>query len=163
MRDVVAKYLQTGKKIPPNIWWGVTVEDQRCADERIGSAMELAEMGCFVWVSNEPAIGFVDFTTWFPHVQWIVMGGMSGSKACCLDWFKETIQQRDRWVQGHADRHDVSIFMKQLGSHPYSADPNLFPGADLRQDGERWWFMTSGRHNGDIDKFPPCLQIRESP
>jgi protein gp37 len=48
--------------LPPNLWLGVSVEDQETADERIPALLELKAAVRFV--SYEPAIGPVDFQHW---------------------------------------------------------------------------------------------------
>lgn len=46
----------------PNVWWGVSVENQKYAEERIPA---LLSIGASVpWVSYEPALGPVDFRPW---------------------------------------------------------------------------------------------------
>jgi hypothetical protein len=60
-----------------NCWLGVTVENQKAADERRVPLKALAEQGWFTWVSHEPALEQVDFTGW-EFIRWLVMGGESG-------------------------------------------------------------------------------------
>lgn len=67
----------------PNIWHGVSVEDQETADERIPILMETPS--AVRWISYEPALGPVTFQRWLtvtrqrPHMlDWIVYGGESG-------------------------------------------------------------------------------------
>jgi protein gp37 len=96
----------------PNVWLGVSVEDQKAADERIPKL--LAAPAAVHWVSMEPMIGPVDLSTWYlpcPHkgneekcspcwashqdaepyctrgtfVDWVVLGGESGPKARPMD------------------------------------------------------------------------------
>lgn len=64
----------------PNVWLGVSVEDQRRADERRHSMAELAAKGWTTWVSYEPALGPVDWRGW-GFLKWLVSGGESGSDA----------------------------------------------------------------------------------
>ncbi|KKC24881.1 phage Gp37/Gp68 family protein [Sphingomonas sp. SRS2] len=44
----------------PNVWLGVSVEDQRTADERIPDL--LATPAALRWISAEPLLGFIDLT-----------------------------------------------------------------------------------------------------
>jgi len=45
-----------------NIWWGVSVEDQKTADERIPLLLETP--AAVRWVSYEPALAAVNFSNW---------------------------------------------------------------------------------------------------
>jgi len=51
----------------PNLWLGVSVEDQATADERIPHLLDCPAAGRFV--SYEPALGPVDFVKWFTVVM----------------------------------------------------------------------------------------------
>src|SRR3990167_3694397 len=73
----------------PNVWLGVSVEDQTTADERIPLLMQTP--AAVRWVSYEPALGPVDFNNYLPPdlnaftdwkgLDWIVAGGESGPGA----------------------------------------------------------------------------------
>jgi protein gp37 len=107
----------------PNVWLGVSVEDQKTADERI--PLLLQTPAAVRWVSYEPALGPVDFSgNWLrcgkpavhahcnPHLNWIVVGGESGGKARLFD---------PRWAMAVRDqcrKAGVAFYMKQLGDHP---------------------------------------------
>lgn len=51
----------------PNVWLGVSVEDQTRAELRIPSL--LATPAAVRWLSCEPLLGPVDLTSWLKHVQ----------------------------------------------------------------------------------------------
>jgi protein gp37 len=53
-------WLSTGRNILPNVWLGVSAEDQQRADERIPDL--LATPAAIRWVSAEPLLGPIDFT-----------------------------------------------------------------------------------------------------
>lgn len=104
----------------PNVWLGVSVEDQRAADERI--PLLLQTPAAVRWVSYEPALGPVDFRPWLHRVglhmdgthdterlDWIVVGGESGPRARPLDlaWVRATIAR--------CRAAGVPVFVKQLG------------------------------------------------
>jgi protein gp37 len=95
----------------PNVWEGVSVENQATADERI---MELLETPAAVrFVSYEPALEAVDFTRvqgvldalhgggtkcdppspW--GLDWIIVGGESGPHArpCDVAWIRSVVEQ----------------------------------------------------------------------
>jgi protein gp37 len=99
----------------PNVLLGVTVEDQRRADERMPHLMILAAMGWRTWVSCEPALGAVDWERWlmrndsaddgraFPsgRVSWLVCGGETGpgARPMRIEWASTAAKQcRDAGV-----------------------------------------------------------------
>lgn len=62
------------RKLPPNFWAGVTVENQRWADKRLPVLRQVdAEV---LFVSAEPLIG--EITSTFEGIQWVIGGGESG-------------------------------------------------------------------------------------
>ncbi|HET6374196.1 MAG TPA: phage Gp37/Gp68 family protein, partial [Candidatus Polarisedimenticolia bacterium] len=84
----------------PNVWLGVSVEDQATADERIPLLLETP--AAVRWVSYEPALGLASFfgpdsPTWNRDggLDWIVVGGESGPDARPFDlaWARQTIAQ----------------------------------------------------------------------
>jgi protein gp37 len=102
----------------PNVWIGVTAEDQKRADERVSALLDLPAAVRFV--SYEPALGPVDWSEWTglapknpfrraPSLDWIIAGGESGSKsrAPSLDWMRSA---RDQCEQA-----GVAFFFKQWG------------------------------------------------
>ncbi|MEO3947654.1 phage Gp37/Gp68 family protein [Gorillibacterium sp. CAU 1737] len=92
----------------PNVWLGVTVENQQAADERI--PLLLQTPAAIRWLSCEPLLGSVDLisagainyeivNTWQstmePLIDWVVVGGESGSKARPMhpDWVRSLRDQ----------------------------------------------------------------------
>lgn len=124
----------------PNVWLGVSAEDQQRADERIPEL--LATPAALRWVSVEPQIGPVDLSRWlgpatqargmFDGILWIVQGGESGPGARPFDL---------AWAESMRDAckaAGVPWFMKQLGSvwarehdavSRAGADPSEWPEA----------------------------------
>jgi len=102
----------------PNVWLGVSVEDQTTADERIPLLMQTP--AAVRWVSYEPALGPVDFNNYLPPdlnaftdwkgLDWIVAGGESGpgARPTHPDWFRSV---RDQCVAA-----GVPFFFKQWGA-----------------------------------------------
>lgn len=100
-----------------NVWLGVSVEDQKTADERI--PLLLQTPAAVRWVSYEPALGLVDFSSWLisPYGQqygamsldWIVAGGESGpgARPAHPDWFRS--------VRDQCQAAGVPFFFKQWG------------------------------------------------
>lgn len=114
----------------PNVWEGVTVEDQERADERIPVLLDTP--AAHRWVSAEPLLGPVDFAGWMYEAQeyapWgethtalplnpsrsldqIIIGGESGPNArpCDVAWIRSIVRQcKDAGVR---------CYVKQLGSN----------------------------------------------
>lgn len=96
----------------PNVWVGVTVENQDSAFTRIPVLQET--LAAVRWLSVEPMIGPVDLVAALaagkPIPDWVVGGGESGDKARPLDI---------RWVRSLRDQCDMlgmAFLFKQWGS-----------------------------------------------
>lgn len=103
-----------------HIWLGVSVEDQKTADERIPPLLQTPAAVRFV--SYEPALGPVDVNKYLlparleghqacRGVHWVIAGGESGSKArpSHPDWFRS--------VRDQCQAADVPFFFKQWGEY----------------------------------------------
>jgi protein gp37 len=101
----------------PNVWLGVSVEDQKNADERLPHLLQTP--AARRWISAEPLLGPVDLSLYLasgfeepPHddiVDWVVVGGESGKRARPM---------HPQWVRGLRDAcqvGDISFFFKQWG------------------------------------------------
>lgn len=141
MFGFLSDLLAFGPEPPAHIWWGVSVEDQKTADERI--PLLLQTPAAVRWVSYEPALGPVDFGKWIPtrccngvdcgcmglpiipppYIDWLVAGGESGQHARLMhpDWARSA---RDQCVAA-----GVPLFFKQWGEHlPPMTDGALIDG-----------------------------------
>lgn len=123
----------------PNVWLGVSVEDQATADERIPLLLEApAEVR---WISAEPLLGPVELTringcpvddrymesgcvdalrcTHPSRIDWVVVGGESGPGARPMhpEWAR-SIRDQCRWA-------GVSFLFKQWGEFAPSPDGGL--------------------------------------
>ncbi|NMO52005.1 phage Gp37/Gp68 family protein [Actinoplanes sp. TBRC 11911] len=126
---------------PPNVWLGVSVEDQRWADIRIPALLETT--AAVRWLSMEPLLGPVDlvnvapglrysnagFTALSgdPRIDWVVVGGESGRAARPMepDWARSL---RDQCTSA-----GVPFFFKQWGEWA----PNGYRGIGNFQGRER--------------------------
>lgn len=129
----------------PNVWLGVSVEDQATADERI--PLLLQTPAAVRWVSAEPLLGPVDIyggdpdprlggvvagpgviieQHWkadgsgpFPGINWVVVGGESGPKARPMhpDWVRS--------LRDQCKAAGVPFLFKQWGE--WQADENRVP------------------------------------
>lgn len=91
----------------PNIWFGVSVEDQPNADERIPNLLEETMPGRR-FLSYEPALGELDITR-FKGIDWVICGGESGfgARAMNPDWARSV---RDQCASA-----GIPFFFKQWG------------------------------------------------
>lgn len=149
----------------PNVWLGVSVEDQASADERIPYLLETP--AAVRWVSYEPALGPVDFGAWLgsrdyvateggqfasdPAIDWIVVGGESGPGARPFD-----VELARKTIEA-CRAAEVACFVKQLGARPYTLNPNC-----TAQDDEQFWSLRD-KKGGDPSEWPEDLRVREWP
>lgn len=110
----------------PNVWLGISVENQKAADERI--SLLLRTPAAVRFLSCEPLLGSVDITPWLPWdrhrkgqpgwtpnpeyrqgIHWVIVGGESGPKARPIhpDWVRE--------LRAQCRTHGVAFFFKQWG------------------------------------------------
>jgi protein gp37 len=137
----------------PNVWVGVSAEDQEWADVRIPALLDTP--AAVRWVSAEPLLGPISLRReWIggpangygPAVQWLVAGGESGPNArwCDPDWIRSLVDQCRDGV--------TAPFVKQLGSG-WARDWSV--GGEL--------VARSDPKGGNWDLWPDVLRIREYP
>lgn len=114
-RPQVAVKFFDGRKVPDNLWPGITAENQKMLDLRMRS---LATIDARVLVvSAEPVLGPLDASLWMPNfraseenkIGWVIAGGESGPKArpSHPDWFRK--------LRDQCQATDVPFFFKQWG------------------------------------------------
>ena len=141
----------------PNVWLGVSAEDQHWADIRIPALLNTPAAVRFV--SAEPLLGPIDLTwcsgvnalhpdwaggpsggTGSPHplLDWVIAGGESGrgARPCDLAWIRLLIDC--------CEGSSAAVFVKQLGS---------VLGREVG----------AGSKGGDWDHWPEDLRVREFP
>ena len=93
----------------PNVWLGVSAENQATADERIPLLLETPAAVRFV--SAEPLLGAIDLDVHGPELDWLIVGGESGPGARPMqpEWARSL---RDQCVDA-----GVAFFFKQWGEH----------------------------------------------
>jgi protein gp37 len=142
-----------GDKGYENVWLGVSVENQKTADNRI---LKLFEVPCKIrFLSVEPLLAPINLNPYLAleidhkiiyPIHWVIIGGESGNdtgefkyRVCKTDWMKDIVKQC-------SDR-EIPIFMKQLGtSIAKQLELKDRVGADLSEE-----------------KFPAYLAIRQLP
>lgn len=165
----------------PNVWLGVSCEDQATADARIPLLLQTPAAVRFV--SYEPALGPVDFRQWlqrgelaeeaegrlFPQTvvrrafHWLIVGGESGPGARPFDvtWARNTVEQ--------CKLAGVACFVKQFGARPMSSTHADWIGShgaiEFTGNGleERWFLRLKDRKGGDMDEWPEDLRVRQFP
>lgn len=108
-----------------NINFGVSVEDQEQANERVPLLVELKTMWEFtgmLFLSCEPLLGMIDLSRWLTQIGWVIVGGESGPNAR---------PAKIEWVRGIRDQcqaAEVPFLFKQWGEYsPIRATPIGFP------------------------------------
>jgi protein gp37 len=166
--EKITQWIHATPAPPRNVWLGVSVENQKRADERI--PLLLQTPAAIRFLSCEPLLGEINlagirdskthattgaylnnclhadragnlFET--EGVDWVIVGGESGPKArpCDLKWIAVIVQQ--------CKEANVSVFVKQLGAKPVIE-----------------WEEVKLRHpkGGDIDEWPvEQIRVREFP
>lgn len=94
----------------PNVWLGVSVENQHWANIRVPSLVATGPGRWKRWLSCEPLLGPLDLTPWLSELDWVVIGGESGprSRPIELAWARSL---RDQCVAA-----GVPFFFKQWGN-----------------------------------------------
>lgn len=93
----------------PNVWFGVSVENQKTADERIPLLLQIPAVKRFV--SVEPMLGKINLVDYLPGIDWVIAGCESGPKRriAKTDWFRSL---RDQCVAAK-----VPFFLKQMNGY----------------------------------------------
>lgn len=142
----------------PNVWLGVSVEDQKWANIRIPALLDTP--AAVRWISAEPLLRPVDLHAYWlhgepawgpeypepssptgmpvqdlirkPRLDWVVVGGESGPGARPMDpdWAREI---RDRCVEA-----DVPFLFKQFGAHDVDGKRVGKGRAGRELDGRTW-------------------------
>jgi protein gp37 len=146
-----------------NVWLGVSVEDQKRADQRIPHL--LATPAAVRFLSVEPMLGPIEFSDvsrrsdavkqlgrrTLEGINWIIVGGESGPNARPFDvgWARS--------LRDQCKAASVAFFLKQLGSRPVTA-----PVCPLSCEcGLHYGFHD--KKAGDPSEWPADLRIRQFP
>jgi len=137
------------KRELPNVWFGVSVEDQA----RTARIAHLLETPAAVrWISAEPMLEHLDLRAYLKtgRIHWVVCGGESGPEArpFNMDWARDLMSQ--------CRTFDVPFFMKQMGAsaHDGYMKEQGFSVPDWKK------FKKKG---GDPDEWPKEFRVREYP
>ncbi len=112
-------YSKTRSDLIPNVWLGVSVEDQKWSDKRIPL---LADVPASVrFLSCEPLLGPIRLTH-VSELHWVIVGGESGAGARPMD---------EAWVTSLRDQciaSGVPFFFKQWGGRTPKAGGRVLEG-----------------------------------
>jgi protein gp37 len=136
----------------PNVWLGVSVEDEEHADRRIPELLKVPAAVRFL--SVEPMLGSIGLRPeWLGGLGWVIVGGESGhgARTFRLEWARSIVEQ--------CRAAAVPCFVKQLGARP--AVEMVRPGCSVRVAVEPLDLRDS--HGGDWDEWPDDLKVREYP
>lgn len=164
----------------PNVWLGVSCENQHFYDERV--PLLLQTPAAVRWVSLEPLLEWVDLNlrgigiaadhgALDGGIDWVVVGGESGSKArpFRVGWARDVVSE--------CRAAGVPVFVKQLGAQPIVPawrGSHWAWGGLIRKDREArfvdadpdyrdWRVLLDSRKGNDPREWPEDLRVREWP
>jgi len=172
----------------PNLWLGVSVEDQAAADERI--PLLLQTPAAVRWISAEPLLGPISFVGMFANtsdirdgtnalevLDWVVVGGESGpgARGCRVADIRQIVRQ--------CRAAGVPVFVKQLGAYVVDrndagfdgCEPDAWPDMDPMDiednihgfkdeyQGADVRVRLGNRKGGAMCEWPEDLRVREYP
>ena len=158
----------------PNVHIGVSVEDQKTADERI--PLLLQTPAAVRWISAEPLLGQVNLHAFICEngsmdrpeqkmssvcegngkLNWTVVGGESGPKArpCDVEWIRSIVQQ--------CKAASVPVFVKQMGANSIITAKPGCAGFGIRNESP-YRLEYKDRSGADMAEWPEDLCVRQFP
>jgi protein gp37 len=155
-----------------NVWMGVSIEDQKTADERIPVLLQTP--AAIHFVSYEPALGPVDLTPYWRVVSdpaawlgWVIVGGESGpgARPFNVSWARSMIHQ--------CRSFGADCFVKQLGAqvrwNGNSPANGSWPadGVDgeeaIGETAHAFRMRLRDGKGGDPSEWPEDIRVREIP
>jgi protein gp37 len=157
-----------------NVWLGVSVEDQKRADERIRLLLETPAAVRFL--SCEPLLSPISFVDGPLHpeestmgewcvldlgIKWVIVGGESGpgSRPMQVEWARSIVQQ--------CKAAGVPAFVKQLGSTPHYCSGSWGPHTFKEESADGGYSISRlklvDRKGGDPEEWPKDLRVRQFP
>lgn len=124
----------------PNVWLGVTVENQKAADDRI--PLLLKTPAALRFLSCEPLLEVIDLGPYL--ADWVICGGESGpgARPCETSWLSSIV--------GQCKDKEIPVFVKQLGSKP-----SFYSGF------RRW--PISDKKGAIVAEWPEYLRVQKFP
>jgi len=123
--------------LPHNVWCGTSVTSQKTLF-RVNEIKQVHTTS-IKWLSVEPLWGFIDFGNTLDGIDWVIIGGESGTNPvpCEIENIMHIIKQ--------CQDKGVAVFVKQTGT--WFAKQNHY------KDG----------HGGDWNEWPEALKVRQMP
>lgn len=170
----------------PNVWLGVSAEDQQRADERIPDL--IATPAAVRFVSAEPLLGPIDLHQYVSHfcgcgipgdacdgwksregcpcapkrLDWCIAGGESGhgARPCDVAWIRSIVEQ--------CRTAEVPCFVKQLGANVehfgrYAPQPVRYDRVDPYGCAHLHRIRLRDRKGADPSEWPAELRVRQFP
>lgn len=154
------RQLREFRKVPKNIWLGVSIENQKCADERIPVLLKISAAVRFLSIEpllervdlQYPCFNGADSLQSLEGLHWVIVGGESGRKArpCNVEWIRSIVQQ--------CKAARVPCFVKQLGSESTEIIKDGFGS-----DAATVKYKRQHPKGGDPAEWPANLRVREFP
>jgi protein gp37 len=150
----------------PNVWLGVSCEDQATADERIPLLLQTPAEVRFV--SAEPLLGPADVSAWVsltpaparagglpPRLDLVICGGESGpgARPCDVAWIRSIVRQ--------CKAAGVACFVKQLGARVACREEDRF--ASMEDTDTGWQARLHDPKGSDPSEWPEDLRVQEMP
>ncbi len=113
--EILYRHARTDGWLYNNLWLGVSVEDQKTADERIPLLLRCEAAKRII--SYEPALDHIGITEYLKNIDLVVMGGESGPNARPMD------VRSARAMLNQCLATNTSFYMKQMsGGEPIPKD-----------------------------------------
>lgn len=130
-------FLRAGNWPLPNVWLGVSAEDQAAADERVPHL--LATPAAIRFLSAEPLLGPISLRAAAGGVDWVIVGGESGPNARPMrtTWATDILDQCGSSGAAPWFKQTGSVLARELGLKDRAgSDPDEFP--DWARDQQRF-------------------------
>lgn len=171
----------------PNVWIGVSAEDQQRADERVPELIQTPATVRFI--SAEPLLGRVHLAPWlqsavqgpqgdwplnergwFRRIDWVIVGGESGlgARPYHREWAQRIVEE--------CRAAGTACFHKQMGAHVVDRNDVGFDGENddvwpentdtmllERFQGADCRVLLKHRKGADMSEWPEALRIRQYP
>jgi protein gp37 len=133
----------------PNVWHGVSVENQSAANYRVPMLLKVPSARHYV--AAEPLLAPIRLSHWLgaDRVSWVLISGEGGPEArpCDVVWIRSLIEQ--------GSDAGVSIFVKQLGSATNVQGATHETGHQPVD--------TRTRRASEMEEWPEAVRVRQMP
>lgn len=180
--EAICVSLEVGHWPLRNVWLGVSVEDQKAADERIPLLLEAGAAVRFL--SCEPLLGPIDLRAFTYYgskvgnnrgIDWVIVGGESGPQArpCGLEWVRHLadqckmagipyfVKQLGRWILGE----ETGFGLPQKWMFPGGAVwvPGIIGPDNYKRPDNAVAFQLTDNKGGNWNDWPKDLRVRQFP